>query len=552
RFDQKNGYAYLDGPGRITRPSGEGETQLTTAPAENGDSPKKFSSTIMWSRGVVARFREEEIDQGDLPAGDSAKTRLLIDEAKIHGDVEMIDGKTGNFVRCDELHVFMAREGSESYPTRAVATGNVFARQDTSDIKAQRVIVNFAEPSESRDAAAGEFDLKVKTILAAGDVRVTSQREGEPVIMTADELESDLEAETALVRGAGTLLFRTTRGPEGEELDEPRDVKIAWSQRMDYSLAENLANFLGGVKLESGSETMSCRKMQVVFEKSEASKASAATQPASGKGSMLDSERFRGMKIASITADKNVVVMSSRTDEKSNLLRQLMLEAEDKLKYDAKKNVMKIFGPGQFLAEDYRPPEIKADRSVAANGPAERAERPSQTYFTWKKHMIYTSDDRKVVMEEGVEMVHVSGKYVVKKQGVRHLDWGELTSGRVTTLGCDLLMACFKEAAESPAASSQPAGQLAGMNVGQLDKFTAIGNVIVTDGKELTRRITAHRLNYTSRDDLVLILGISPDKPAHVVEESMTGQIRRMESPRIRWYRKIDKFELEGVTGGGN
>ena len=106
---------------------------------------------------------------------DRERPRQMIREAMFQDDVVLTQAKSGNLVRCPRLKVTMRLDRSKRpMPALAVATGKagqrVYAVQDGSDIRADKVTVTFAE--RTRKTADGPRDrVEADQVTAEGNVR---------------------------------------------------------------------------------------------------------------------------------------------------------------------------------------------------------------------------------------------------------------------------------------------------------------------------------------------------------------------------------------------
>ncbi len=581
RLDRKQKLVYLDGSGYI-----EDVSRPTTAP-ETGDKESKTAVTVKWSKGAIARIREYETAQPD----GSSTTRMSFEEAKICGKVELTQPETGEAVHCENMHLFMAEMDGREYPTRVIATGDVVATQTDSDTMADKVTVYFAKPMpDERDKKdKGWISTGIDRMIAEGNVRFYSKQEDQAASLENGQRRPNMTGEKVTVYfiasspddakdktgrrspkvdrmtadGRGSLFFRTTKQASGEKLEKPRDVAISWSKEMDYKVADLEAAFEGDVKLDSAGEHLEGQEMTVKFEKGEIAAASsdasktATADDGKKKSRGFDASQFASMQLINVTTSRDVKVESTLKDEQDNLLRRVNLKTETgTLAYDVKAGQMTVTGAGTFAAEDYRAPRLKTDKANETD-----VQRPNQTYLKWARIMRYTrtkgedgtfDGGGEVIAKEDVEMVFASGKYLVKQDRLKHVDWGDLTEGRVTTLGCDDLWVKFDAAEEIPADTNKklvPGSE--DITLGKLKEFKAMGKVLATDGVEIKRKITADTLHYTSDDQLLRILG-TKEKPAALIEtNSLTGTVRPMKSSRILWYRANDNFVVEDTKAGG-
>ena len=415
----------------------------------------------------------------------------------------------------------------------------------------------------------------------------------------------------AVVDGPGTLVFLIRRDLNGTELKTPRPVKIAWTRSMDYSALRGNALFDGNVQLvsaaataeESGVDFMSCRKMQVIFDKTPppASRAGASSRPTatrpsrpasgpaepgltevtslealadqatSGPASMpagggsaagranrrpaLTMQGYSGQRVARIIGTGDVKMFSNRLDPNGCLTRRLSVIAlgpDGELLYDP--NKVQVAGMGTMVAEDYRAPEPnRAGR--ASSQPIEGMDRPQKTTFWWDRSMQLTQKDRKVELEGNVAMRHVSGLYV-QAPGEKTPPWPALKGGRVTTLRCDQLQAFFSEAQGGPTAASTGGMALeGGPRIGQPTQILAVGDVDLDDGVRQKRHITGQQLEYRRTPEVFTIWGHRTDQPKAAalmtLKDLDANTYREWSSPHIVWNVTTGRIETDEGTGTG-
>ncbi len=601
-FDPRQGQARFDGAGYMAQRFSDGLEQARAIELAETESGKTVPQTrrATWSEDVDVGFAtvNEEGPEG------TTRSRQVLRTARLNGDVELLQSADPNadFVRCDRLDVLMSSDPDRpGVPRRAIATGNVSARQQGSDLAAERAVVAFRqEPDEDEgpaDADAGgraeRFgSLRAESVLAEGDVRLTDRGDAnEPVLRaTGQRMQSDLTRRTAVlsgepatiergtnrmvgrviqldqaegsavVDGKGTLRFLTRQDINGNELPEPRPVNIRWSRGMEFRGERRTAAFRGDVSLDSGMDEVRCREMQLLFADPPESEP-AATQPA-GKtdsrrlgGLGVGVERYSRRRISMILADGDVALRSRRETDANQLLRRLQL-AGTKLIYDAESARMTMLGHGTFVAEDYAAPRENRPRDddglVAAVG------RPSQSAFEWHRSMQLSQRERLVVLDGKVKMVHKSGRKIVlaDRMNVPRERWGTLQEGRKTILACGNMMVKFgpgeEGGSESPPAAGADVLAAGGPDLGPIELFSASTDVNLRDGP---RQVLAQRLIYNRMKDLAVIWGFLDGKPPAnamvVYEDPATGRSQSWSSPKIIWYRRNNRIITEEVVGAG-
>lgn len=253
-----------------------------------------------------------------------------------------------------------------------------------------------------------------------------------------------------------------------------------------------------------------------------------------------------------VLADKDVTLQSRRENAGKQLVRRIQLTG-DKLIYDAQTSRLTMLGYGTFMAEDYQKP--KEQRQAGPDGLVAAVGRPSQTAFQWNDSMQFSQQDRLVVLDGNVKMVHRSGDKVVLTDNlnVPRDVWGKLEAGRRTVLTCGNMMAKFAEPEKSPR-TRPAAGDLSeeGPDLGPLQLFSATRDVNLKDGPW---QVLAQRLIYNREKDLAVIWGfVEGERPANATvlyEDPTTGRSQSWSSPRIIWYRQNNKIVTEEVTGAG-
>jgi len=567
RFEPAVGRAYLQGAGYMVRRFHGDLPQAKAVALIENEEPNRppEGERIAWADHVDLTFTQERAAPGK-------PLRQFINTADFHGGVELRRPAEDDDVRCRLLRVRMARgKWQSAYPAEAVAAGGVAARQEGSDLSAQKVTVRFREVPPAERKAGGEARSAVEpaAVVAEGNVRLRDRRDpnAEPLEALCDAVTSDLIARTAVLTGApavvrqgpnsmaggtirldqlgqaaavdgnGTLHFLTKKDLDGRELAQPRPIAIAWADRMSYQGLRNAATFDGKVVLDSGLNHMACRQMQVFFAAGEPAARPAASRPATAPATRpaaavaaaprrrqrlgVDIERYSRRRISMIVADDDVLMQSRAVDERERILRRLQLTG-GKLIYDAATNRVTMPGPGNFLAEDYQAPRRR--RGDANDEASAAVDRPSQTGFQWEKSMQLSQDDRMVRLEGNTNMVHRSGAQIVlaDELPVPRDTWGRLPAGRKTLLRCETMIAKFgppEQPATRPATrpggpaatrpTSRPAGDLleAGPRLGPLELFSAGGDVNLKDGP---RQVLGQRIVYNRDKD-------HPDKELVIV-----------------------------------
>ncbi|MBL7221193.1 MAG: LPS export ABC transporter periplasmic protein LptC [Phycisphaerae bacterium] len=487
-FDRAKGQATLSGKGYMirqiaqvvpdreaptSRPATQPATQPATHPAtQPATQPADHPDRIDWSESVLALFgTEQRVVDGKV------SKRQYIKETTFRGDVKLKQGQTGDFVNCDKLHVWMSRTSSGSVqPQKAIATGNAYARQEGSDIRADEITVTFKEaprPAGARTENDERVSRRVKpsTLLAVGNVKVNDKRGKEPVTAAADRLESNIIDRTAVLTGAmarltqgpntlagrkielrqerltfkkpgqgdvietrqyarvigqGNMKFMTDKDMSGRSLSKSRPIRITWTKSMDYHPKEvaggvarehSAADFKGDVTVDSGDDHMECQDMEALFaEPTRRPTGAPTTAPAAPVP--LEGGKSAGPVTMANYSQRKLIRLTA--DEKV-VLASRRLDTNDAL-------LRRIHLEGPHLVYNTVSGIVNMDKSgrmiaedyrkplpkaPADAGDTQSIERPMLTVFQWKDSMELSQKERVVIMKGKVAMVHRSGAFVL-------------------------------------------------------------------------------------------------------------------------------------------
>ena len=565
-FDRLNGVADLVGKGTITQPyRGGSEVAIGDATSEPATAPAEHPADdyIQWTRSVAVLF-------GESRTGGAVRIKQFVKEATFHGHVELHRPTTGDSLQCeDNLHVLMARLASgKNTLQRAVATGDVKAHYEKSDIEGQKLVMDFEAVKKGKGSiqnrpatldVIGSVTIRTKDAkdpknnsiitadrIHASVVNQTAELYGSPAVMVQDQKKVTgneihvvardskvgkshvRELVSAQVIGAGTADFPNDRDPlSNTKFTHPKLTHVTWGESMNYDGIDNFVDVKGDVHLDSELDKMRCQTVRLDFDRSDKVEESSPDQPstepaepAAGKGLAMEIGKFGTRRIAKIDAEGKVKVDSRKTDKDGHLLELLDLNCSN-LVYTAKNKTMMVKGAGNMLAGDFRqpPPSKKAPVVESENGPPmEDVQRPSASAFEWQKGMTLTQleDGQRTVLLEGeVVLVHRSGKELElteqQKKQWSVIDWKDLRPGRHIVLGCDNLQAAFDKPTEKGQATQPTTDQAQqGPRVGNLRNFQAWQDVNLKDG---TFQVLGQRLIYDVKDtdgkvvDVVKIFG---------------------------------------------
>lgn len=618
-FDRSTGQAELTGRGEMVRyidaPEYVGPELLGVWARE------PVSQRVKWDSRVLAHFSEREFptDTGTSERRPFIKDATFYENVKLQqllppaGETVAPDQQAvGDYVYCDELKVTLETTiDGDVYPTRADASGQVRARQQASNITAEKATV-FFRPSETdastaasqpaatdETASLGGFqgggNIEPTAVDASGNVTIHYQDAAKPdeppLKVQADTIQADLleelavltgrpakisqgenliegevihldeNSEAVLVTGAGRLAFLTNQDLSGNALASKRPIKIQWSRRMLYHGLSGQGVFAGDVDLDSGEDLLQAGELRLFFEKEANPRKRQAQAKQRSLGLGVDSYSSREIhRIEAISGkgDKRLALMRAQrtVPGASEQLQQRMELRGEKVLYDARTGDTKVIGQGTFLAEDYRPPK-PGQRSAPRAGQdiamaSMQLQRPSQTLFTWKKQLFLSQRERHVNLQENVTMVHRSGGKVLVMKGLKHPDWGKLSDGRKSTLRAGEVDAWFDEPLRQETTGQ---GDIldSGPQFGTLRMFTAVDAVTFSDGPYT---IDGQRVLYEGFKRLLTVWGYLPKADTQTsarvtYEDPKNGRIQTWESPTIVWDMRRDSIKIEKLEGGG-
>ncbi len=593
-FDMPAGKVNLQGPGAIRQ--GIGGASL--AIADSGDLAQSMSGagSINWQGDAVATIINDggrQYLRYAIFKEDVVLTQSGPEMAALEADLADEDVPPYDFLRCDQMEVWMADSGTtdQIMPTVAEAEGNVIAHQAGSVIRAAMVNVFFEEvESQAGGDDEPEMELTPTIIVAKDDVRVTDVSGSEqPIRANALEIRTDLTEKIAVlvgtterpaeiyqgenflrgekiklnqntfsasVEGHGEMRFLTDRDLSGNTLDEEVPMDIEWEGRMEYQGQKNDVSFAGDVHLVSGSNSVKCGHLRVLFEKDDTAEeameaaevVAAAEEPAgdeefsltSSRGLGLGIERYGKRKLTMIIASDNVEALSRQENELGQLTGRFKLTARERLMYDAPVKEFSVFGEGTLLVEDYEVDAESGQPKMRADSTGNMTlESPSQTAMIWDREMRVEQETRTAHVRGEVRMIHRSGNQIQETEGLNVPDWGELESGRLAKMNCDDLVAVFappEEAADAPASESINPDDVweSGLALGPLETFVATGRVNMQDGYI---QIQGQQLSYNRAEDRAVVLGCLPDEPianaSLIYDNPETGAFQSYSRPKL-------------------
>lgn len=469
------------------------------------------------------------------------------------------------------------------------------------------VEITYADPNKPNDPP-----LRIKAdMVRASDINTEEKRglavlTGTPVakIWQGDQsiegevIRFDRQAEAVKVEGRGEMHFMLDQDLSGNRLQRPRPGSVAWREGMLYHRQGRQCIFTRDVKFDSVGEKISCPKeIRIFFEAEDSgSRDDAQPVPRGSRSLSMGVDQFGKADITSIEAyggkdDKQWVSMQTRKMHPQNrkwvLLRRQIRGQEILYKVlkdrknktpggkDATSSIVKVNGPGDFLAEDYRKPK-KTDndqrRLGSLNEMGGQVDRPSQTLFRWKKDMLFQQAGRYVRLRDGVVMIHRSGDQMITMPGLQTQPFGTLR-GRISTLNAGQVDAWFHEPDEKIATLDEH-GRVkdsrreenrelleGGPDVGKLRLFKAVKDVtmeMADDGSRYGKTIIdGEQVLYDDVKKVIEVTGFLPGAAKRTeaqitVEDRGTGiPPKTIRSPWLIYDLKKDTISIPKLSGGG-
>ena len=206
-------------------------------------------------------------------------------------------GQIGD-IRCQDLDLGFARSpDGGSQPKELKAAGEVAIHDPKGRLRAEDLTVRFARDAggrldasflEARGAvlieredlyAEGEYvkrDLAASRLVLEGKPAVARERDRR---IAGESIEFLPAERKARARGRGQIEMPASTDLRGQEVREPRTLRIQWTQGMYLEDARNFASFDGGVVATVGPALLECERLWVCF-KDRPDSAGAAPGPA--------------------------------------------------------------------------------------------------------------------------------------------------------------------------------------------------------------------------------------------------------------------------------
>ncbi len=396
----------------------------------------------------------------------------------------------------------------------------------------------------------------------------------------------DTQSQAVKVEGEGRMRFFMDKDLSGNRLEKARPVEIAWMDQMLYHGQAGQCIFDRDVHFNSGGEEIVCpRQIRIFFQPKDDTTISASEEQPVPKGSRSFSsmgvDDFSSAKFSSIEADGDaeegrwVRMQSQRMHPKNDtwvLLRRQIRGRQ--IIYNDVKGVVKVNGPGDFLAEDYQQPKDRGDddrRLGSMNEMSGQIDRPSQTLFRWKKDMIFQQASRYVRLRDGVEMIHRSGNKMLLFPGLKTQPFN-LSQGRISTLHAGEMDAWFEESTQLAQLDEHGRRKKVsggdnteliegGPDVGKLKLFKAEQDVtmqMADDGSRYgTTTIDGEKILYDDVRKIIEVTGFKEGSPRRTdaqitIEDRSNGMpANTYRAPLLIYDIKNDVIKIDRLQGGG-
>lgn len=591
--------AYGRGPGTMNHFEESTAADAWASALAGQADTRDVNAQIFWGGHVRIDFG---LSQQPTEDGGS-KEELYVKRAVFNKQVQLArenptePGKY-DYVRCDKLTTALDRdEDGRPYVSRADAVGSVAGRWGEAQYTADEATIYFEpvpeEPEETRvsqtDASdASEEDDGTMGFTGLGEMnwnRLEARgnvvfKQGSRASISTEQVEmwrgEDVEAGwSAKADGAGQLQFLTERGMGGETLDAPRFVRIKWTDRMDFDGTEGVATFTGGIAFDSGDDIMEAHRMVLHFDEvaeqpePDGETDETADDPllAIGIGDLAsrdirrieifgdpqsDDEKLKHALLKRTRFDPAMPqVMLQRVELRGeHLIYTAEVEDEDNPENNVA-SMLEVKGSGRFSHEDYQPYTEDEKKAMRTSNNETQLQRPSQTACQWSSGLVLNQQTNHLQLRDSVNMVHRSGKQILKIQGLIIPPWKDMDDGRVSKVRCDELDGWFADAEPSNTKPAEGTDMMQEMNaMGSLRKIVARKDVTMVDG-DIT--VDAQRVIYDAEREVVNVWGYlegQPQADARISRVDRTTQRTTTQaSPELHWIMGRDDRPEKIVTG---
>jgi lipopolysaccharide export system protein LptA len=445
------------------------------------------------------------------------------------------------------------------------AVGRVFVSDPGHNLnirKAQTLTCTMHEDNRLAQATIVGAKPSVPARLRYGEMAIHGQR-----------IEIDMDAQAVDVPGPGQAWMVSHKDFSGRALRTPAPVKTTWDQRMEFRLAKDYGVFVGNVRSETRTFTLSCDKLTVRFGRLPPVREQKADRFIDRFWILgaITSDQAEVKTIAPATPDEQrsrpvAVVAEGHAEALSSnhtpgpsagnpgrLLNRLRI-AGDQIMADLLREQMSVPGAGSLLIEDYQFEPGGARGKLAAGGlsgdplmSSMREEGPSQTLVTWENSMDFFVDRNLVAFDKNVLMIHRSGQEVVLKDelaSAMRIDIEALRRmrvGRKASLSCGYLLLEFLAAAK-PKDNGDAAPVVRATD---LQRLIAKHAVHLQEG---TKSLMGAHLQYLHDVDEVRLEGGAALEARIIDQDEANQRFNMWRGPLLIWNRQTNRVEAPGAT----
>ena len=509
------------------------EADADEEPAEEEEQLKQAILRLV-ARGNVAVHQPtegENMTVGDMTCGDlqvdfreepggKSRPKYLTARRQVVAD----HGK--GYVRAEDLQAWLAPDPADPTQDRVVqmiADGNVYMQQvddkQGTVLYAEGGHMEFKEhPAEVALGPDGKPAKARAEMLLKGTAAKPAMALQGPHRITGPQIYMNQVTGKAEVRGPGTLRLLSDAGMDGQKLDEPMPLNIAWTDSMlvlpgkdsTEALKKFEAHFQGQVRVRTPDSGLDSDDLWAFFDEAprDESKPKPAGKP--GETSLFGAGRATptrmvaaGRVVARATdipkeTDKPVIVTTIWGPTLEYQFGKKVADPRGKLRAQGAA-VVDGAGKMHILEVDHTPTNVL---------PKDRTPK-SATTITWKKKMAFNQEQDQVFFGDQV---------VVEVLGQPSAGTGGFASSGKSTLWCQALWVYLQEGAEpsDPASrGNMTLKELVATSGPALPWVTTSAPVYFRDGDYVGQ---ADRMSYEKAPDLLTLTG----RPARIEKRSET------------------------------
>jgi len=342
-----------------------------------------------------------------------------------------------------------------------------------------------------------------------------------PQTLRGIDIRMDRAKGRADVAGPGTLKLLSDRGLEGQKIDEPMPVHIAWTRKMSFDRGTNTAHFSGDVQTRTPRGSIDCADLWVFFYDTE----DEGSEPPAGAGP--GEEMFGGLGLGRLTAVENVVARTVSTPKDAAKDLSATTLRCGKLEYNALKEKAVVDGAGTMEI-------LEVSRIPAGVVPHKRPPHRT-TVVTWKRAMIFDRKDLVAWFGQDVVVdVKAAGRRDAELEGMR------LNLSGKSTLACQVLRLYLARAEGMEDAAGREGIALKEMVATCGPEPPWVSTVSPVSFSDGVYSGTAERMTYDHVKRLIVLTG----SPARIMQRDEAGRSFRQEARQMSFWRDQGKIEV--------